>query len=641
MQFRVPEANTTRKLILIHRHDHYNDLESFASFQMSFRRHPSSSVHTMSSPDHPPSKLNLNEREPSAGSASSLPTVHNPPSFSSLSSYNSKSISKHYALNYQLLSAFDSFNDQHLYRGAYSFGVRFVEVALLEIPKHGYYRAPKHELERLENAKQALRVTEQLELILQDHLVDQARPKDWERIAEFKALALKHSRVPLENDEEEQDSNFMSWEFLNRVPSSSSSVAASADSLCGDILEFTNMFCPVQKDTSYGHATTTPATTTTARRSTSATATYMQGQEQHRDDDEDELKYDDDYELVPPPPTFERWSSSDSMHHPPSRDDLQRALMLSGIVPAAAAAETSVINGSHASSTHQQQHSRQSSQSFNHHRRVRSVDAIDIDILQQCYHEDFEDLRNRGLVRISQINTYQGRLPGSINGCTVIAPLLCVHQFTADVPSEKSSPPSPFRQFELPDEDITHVIDEVTPVILPEVRSKLGLAKHALIIPQDVHDFLIEKQLLTSDQFVTVVGGNVLDNAHVDELVSHLISKDHVKLAATFFFHEHVVAIFRIQQTRTGEVWFDVIDSLPNSETLRRLNMDADPDFIPYACRIRCMSVQALEATIRWFACSRFTLDNKQYIDMYDWDDAYSDFDPRVFQAYLWAEAAS
>lgn len=512
----------------------------------------------------------------------------------------------------------------------------------MEIPKHGYYRAPKHELERLENAKQAMRVTEQLERILKDHLAEQAQPKDWERIAEFKALALKHSRVPLEEEEEEevaQDSNFMSWEFLNRVPSSSSSVAASADSLCGDILEFANMFCPVQKDTSYSHTTTTAATTATSR-STSAGAKYMHRQEQRRDDDEDELKYDDDYELVPPPPSFARWSSSDTMHHPPSRDDLQRALRLSGIIPATAAGETSVINGSHASSTQQQQYLTQPSESANHLRRVRSVNAIDIEILQQCYHEDFEDLRNRGLVRISQINTYQGRLPGSINGCTVIAPLLCVHQFTADVPSEKGSPPSKYRQFELPDEDIIHVIDDVTPVILPEVRSKLGLAKHALIIPQDVHDFLIEKELLTSEQFVTVVGGNVLDSTHVYELISHMISKEHIKLAATFFFHEHVVAIFRIQQTRNGEVCFDVIDSLPNSETLRRLHMDPDPEFIPYACRIRCLSVQALEATIRWFACSRFTYDNKQYIDMYDWDDAYSDFDPRVFQAYLWAEAA-
>ena len=240
--------------------------------------------------------MTRNEREPSAGSALPLPTVHNPPSFSSLSSYNSKSISKHYALNNQLLSAFDSFNDQHLYRGAYSFGVRFVEVALLEIPKHGYYRAPKHESERVENAKQALRVSEQLERILQDHLADQAQPKDWERIAEFKALALKHSRVPLEEEEEEEeeeahDSNFMNWEFLNRVPSSASSVAASADSLCGDILEFANILCPVQKDTSHNHTSTT-ATATATRRSTSASAKDMHRREQRRDDDEDELKYD-------------------------------------------------------------------------------------------------------------------------------------------------------------------------------------------------------------------------------------------------------------------------------------------------------------------------------------------------------------
>ena len=133
--------------------------------------------------------------------------------------------------------------------------------------------------------------------------------------------------------------------------------------------------------------------------------------------------------------------------------------------------------------------------------------------------------------------------------------------------------------FRSPDQDIAHVIDEVAPAILPEVRSKLGLAKNALIIPQDVHDFLMEKGLLTPEQFVTVVGGNVLDSAHVDELIRNLTSKNHVKLAATFFFHEHVVTIFRMQQARDGLVWFDVIDSLPSSETLCHLRMDSDADY--------------------------------------------------------------
>jgi hypothetical protein len=151
-------------------------------------------------------------------------------------------------------------------------------------------------------------------------------------------------------------------------------------------------------------------------------------------------------------------------------------------------------------------------------------------------------------------------------------------------------------------------------------------------------------------------------------------------LAASFFFHEHVITIL---QLRRGDqsVWFDVIDSLPHKETLLpvgetstvesssavALSSDAAigagtheslrfesegtlsrgyseeflVDQVPptQAVRIRCMDVESLKATLLWYACSVFTPENRAYIDTYEWDEQLIDFDPRVFQAFIWTEA--
>jgi len=58
------------------------------------------------------------------------------------------------------------------------------------------------------------------------------------------------------------------------------------------------------------------------------------------------------------------------------------------------------------------------------------------------------------------------------------------------------------------------------------------------------------------------------------------------------------------------------------------------------AVRIRCFDAAALKATLQWYACSVFTNENARYIDTYQWDEKMADFDPRVFQAFLWTDAA-
>jgi hypothetical protein len=98
----------------------------------------------------------------------------------SLSSHQTTDISKHYAINNQILAAFDNSlnnsqqhtgtNHEHAnpnnaspnYQVAYAMGLQFVETALLEIPKHGYYYSTRHETARMQSALEAVRVTQLL-----------------------------------------------------------------------------------------------------------------------------------------------------------------------------------------------------------------------------------------------------------------------------------------------------------------------------------------------------------------------------------------------------------------------------------------------------------------------------------------------
>jgi len=243
--------------------------------------------------------------------------------------------------------------------------------------------------------------------------------------------------------------------------------------------------------------------------------------------------------------------------------------------------------------------------------------------LRQRLAAQYQDLRKRSMVETFFLNTYQGRnkSPGrdSTNGCAVISPLVAARHLRNNASSI------------LPDRVIEHVIDEEAPPILSSVRSKLGLGHAALIIPSDVHDYLVDRKMLKQETFVGVCGGNILDSKHIGALVNMLHKgdekKDHelTKLAATLFFREHVISILKVVNA-DGTAWFDIVDSLPHrdSDALR-------------ASRTRCKGRDALELTLKWYACSKFGEADRNYIDNNLWDEVMCDFDPRVYQGFVWA----
>jgi len=510
----------------------------------------------------------------SAHSGSSLPTK---PKYrrSLASDHPIVPVTKYYELNQTVLDAFDAAHAQQQYPHAYTLGLKFLETALVEIPKHAYFNTPRHDPDRLKNAMSALGVVEKLEQMQ----VPSPQPK---RVALFRQLAVQ--QVQQAGDEYEQsrkqaEESLEGWDCL---------------SICGDWTLVDPAPKPKRPETSQGLSPLSPQKKLESER------------------------------MIPPlpdaPPLERRLQSAPaqlqdfSQHSASSWDEdeqLQRALYLSGLdVKSILTTDDQPPPPPPTGGEH----------------------ILDLSTLRDLYHEDFCDLQERSQLIITYTNTYQGKVEGSINGCTVIAPLLCLHHFLEPVTEQV----------------IQSVVDEETPNILHELRTSLGLPAQAFLIPSDAHDYLIEHGQLSQEQFVTVIGGNVLDNAHLQAAVQALVSTRGG--AATLYFHEHVVALLQVPH-KTG-CWYDLIDGLPLRQTLLGVNetreefhsrtgvvdddvRQEDP-MIRATARMRCLDAETLVACLRWHACSKFTSENMNYIDAYDWNDTSTDFDPRVFQAFVW-----
>lgn len=642
----------------------------------------------------------------------------------SLSSYQTTCISKHYALNNQILTAFESNYQNRLWPVAYEFGLKFVETALLEIPKHGYFYSDKFAHLRLQSTVDAMRVCHMLQEIIAKQPEDLA--KECHKIELLYYLATEQyehlptyeeSRRRVEGQlaaaySKDQDMGSKCGKRGRGLGSSSSFTSTLL--ACGD--SFTAVFCPVsQKHTSneneeykVGFPDDASAIGEEARRrnqfppissegrqpddcSKTVSSVSSRGTRQSVDPDgiksvaslldgEDEVgaghvprkmsKFSPEFATgiamdfsdadVPPLPHVRRHSDY----------DLQRALFLSGLQVDLPEHWESTYSSTDLGSISEQEPFAPPGA-----KKREQAAVLTVGMLSKCYHEDFDTLRNGGRVIVRRLPTYQGRIPGSTNGCTVIAPLLCIHHFL----NESKNPDDG-----LPDEAIVQVIDEETPNILPLVRQNLGLVKDAFLIPADANESLMQQHYMCQEQFLTVCGGNILDEKHLQPFLDQLNVAGPKKMAASFFFHEHVITILQLRRG-SDSVWFDVIDSLPHEETLLRigetstngsasdlgstsrrssdaalssgqhesLRFESEAassggyseeflvDHVPpsQAARIRCMGVECLKTTLLWYACSVFTAGNRAYIDAYEWDEMLSDFDPRVFQAFIWTEA--
>ena len=285
---------------------------------------------------------------------------------------------------------------------------------------------------------------------------------------------------------------------------------------------------------------------------------------------------------------------------------------------------------------------------------------IPIQTLTELYTEDYISFKRAKRIQYTYLPTYQGKktLSGkdSTNGCTVISALMVAFHLAASSSVLEENNNNKKEQEEDNEEDdfcltnieIQSVIDDISPDLLIHIRSKLGLGNNALIIPSDVHDYLLELQILQQEQFVGVVGGNILDETHVYKLIQGLkqddprsSSKDTTatyhptNVAMSLFFHEHVISILTVYNHEGRLIRYDWIDSMPHAIPQDEEEVGVDD---VGAVRIQCMDIQALEVLIRWYACETFTEKDRVWMDQQEWDESLCDTDPRVFQAYIWKQ---
>ena len=766
----------------------------------------------------------------------------------SLASYRATPITKHYSLNNQILTAFEHQYESKLYNVAYAIGLQFVETALLEIPKHGYFYSTRHTDDRMTNSLNAIRVSSMLRTILeqqqehptQDFGLDVSL--EYKKVQTLASLAVAQSESA-NNDQYDGPRARVEAE-LHKMKKQENPTMLLGDA-CGPLMEsFSETMCPPGGFASFMPAT--PRTSATAAnaastgqpqspglshiRTTSSgyaqipgpldpptertVSTMMREMMEHphaaRGDSGDSKPDPPSLQTmrssamtVPaPPPLLENgvnsggWSGMQELDRPEfgrqmsgrtyaDHVALERALYLSGLeVQPDMMQQQDVLVGRTGSAGHaslgghsggvihenntdddqwmlehalkeseremerlqmaeaqqileacQQSEKQQQDQALQQYadfhvpsapqlQRRMTKTRLEIETLHMLYHEDFVSLWNSGRVRVTHVDTYQGKNPGSTNGCTVIAPLLCIHHFinyAEPTSSGRGDDPG------LPDETVKVVIDEEVPSILPKVREELGVAKDAFLIPSDAHDYLLQNQLLSQDQFVTVIGGNILDERHLNVLMRTLVDgtpppppveeneepagpkvevvgetkssedttnsksneaennnhnnnsdanesnndpppkprkiRPDAKIACTLFFHEHVVSVLKLRRSNGGKAWYDIIDSLPNKSMLSRklgtslaAKQDPEPaaadgpvdefgfslsDLEPpmNAARVRCLDEEALSVALKWYACAKFNSENLNYIDAYPWNDNSTDFDPRVFQAFVWTEA--
>ena len=162
---------------------------------------------------------------------------------------------------------------------------------------------------------------------------------------------------------------------------------------------------------------------------------------------------------------------------------------------------------------------------------------IPIRSIQQTCTQQLQSCIESKQIEFIRLGTYQGRLASSsskydsTNGCAVISPLVvATHIYPQHV--YKAQPKSLLQpqtstitsKYGISNVAINEIIDKRAPLILSVVRSKLGLSKHALIIPSDVHDYLVDENILPQDKFVGVCGGDIMDERHLKELVEMILN---------------------------------------------------------------------------------------------------------------------
>jgi USP8 dimerisation domain len=509
-------------------------------------------------------------------------------------------IERYYNAADKVYESFEDVRAKGMLDDAYVYGKRYCLFCVDAIPTHNYYHSPKYAAYKTLSVKRVSAVIRALEQIVvqMDH---EEQEKERQR--------LEVERIAAEQQAQERQNRLdrfqQSFEQKRRGTADSSSsqhgdVQASALSklqrLNGGHIVQNSEELSLRRDPS-GEA---PMATT---KSSSCRYRIL-------DDSDDELASSSSAAALPPPippPALASNGGGAALlpPPPPSYDQIRtggRDFLGLAKGPASAAAAQTAAASSPAVAA----------------KAKRRQPQLPMRSLLEQHRTEYLKLADKGHISVSCLNTYQGRVHDSTNGCTVISALVAAnHMIKRDTGT-------------VTNDEITHIIDNVCGPVLRKIRSKLGLPAHALLIPSDVHDQLVDDKVLSQDCFEGASGGSVLDEDHMGEFLKLLSVGEsgtgaHSKAAATFFFREHVISIVKYHSGSNRQVFYDLIDSMPATIQGRSA-----------ATRTRCASLEALKTLLNWYCSRKFSEANCRYIDSNKWDDNLADFDPRVFQGFVW-----
>ncbi len=630
-------------------------------------------------------------------------------------------LSEHYATNETLLSLFSTLYEKDQFSVAYAAGVKFVEVALLQIPQNGYFKSKKYRKERTKSAADAVRVTKLLGGMVDEMEDDEEVKNDgnscgyssgFEKIEKLQKLATLAQRSFDEAidglKEDSTDNNgggttsslhCQDWDVSQQVSlfwkewgnnGSVENMLSSMPDNCCTLFGGEMGTDVVQDEVQSGNNTTERTELFLQQRQDSAPASSERTEDFEREESQqqDEEQFDASINQTQQPSkegvlgeketpivTTEPVShesndteqvetladtrdevkseTRESQAEDLRSDELDEELKIALSMSLAESISSTISTGDDGT------------------KREQKAIKVPVSVVTKQYRQKYELLRENGSIHVRFLDTYQGRIADSTNGCTVVAPLMCINYFTSDQTDAMNG---------IADEMINQVIDVHTVSVLPEVRRKLSLPRDSFIVPSDVHDYLIDTGLLSTSQFVGVCGGSILDDDHIESFKSTLLLLNDERerkrlrgkrLGATFFFAGHVIAFHHINHEGSDHI--ELIDSLPNHETwkIRQSSSDVssyyeDRDPSETSCRssdsnfggmwerserfdyheqnrnavrVRCLDVRHVDTLIRHYALSKFSDEEKRFCDEHVFQEENSSFDPRVFQAFIWAEA--
>ena len=121
---------------------------------------------------------------------------------------SSNSLSEKFAKSESLLSLFSTLYEKEQYSIAYAAGIKFVELALLQIPKNGHFKSRKYLKQRTKSAADALRVTKLLGGMLDEMEEDEnGGIQKIEQLHELATLAQKSFDEAVNVDDDGGESN--------------------------------------------------------------------------------------------------------------------------------------------------------------------------------------------------------------------------------------------------------------------------------------------------------------------------------------------------------------------------------------------------------------------------------------------------